>query len=74
MKRIVTSILGATLLAGTVYAAGNQGMTKGMDHSTMNKNSMAKCEAFMKKYEQNQNSWTPKKNILLEAYPASNGN
>lgn len=70
MKKLVTSILGATLLAGSVFAAVNQGMSD-MSHSKMNKDHVQKCEAFMQKYQVSQSSWTPPTNILTDLYQAS---
>ncbi len=66
MKRIVTSILGASLLAGALYAGGDYISEKGMmNHSSMNKGHMAKCEKFMKA-STDENTWAPSRNILLE--------
>ncbi len=73
MKKIVTSILGASLLAGAVYAAGNQ-MPHGnmMDHSNMNgmtKKQIQHCNDMMKNITSKNDSWTPPRNILAEFYP-----
>ena len=69
MKRIVTIVLGASLLAGSLYAGGNHTSEKGMmNHSDMSKGHMAKCEKFMKKYSE-ENTWTPPRDVLLDFYP-----
>lgn len=76
MKKIVTSMLGISLLSVSLFAAGNQemsGMMNQMNHTSMNKKHMQKCEAFMQEYKQSHTSWTPPKNKLLELYPASEG-
>lgn len=70
MKKIVTTVLGATLLVGSLFAAGNQGMS-GMEHSKMNKDHIQKCEAFMQKYQLSQSSWNPPQNKLTDLYQAA---
>ena len=73
MKRIVTIVLGASLLAGSLYAAGGHSSEKGMmNHSDMSKEHMAKCEKFMKDSTPKV-AWTPPRDVLSERYSLKNG-
>ena len=73
MKRIVTSILGVSLLAGAVFAAGNQQMSN-MDgmHSKMNKEECFKMHKNMHSIKkEDQKNIASSKSVFDSFYPSS---
>lgn len=77
MKKIVTTILGASLLASAVYAANMNGMTKmnSMNHSNMSKE---ECLSMHKEFHNIENKKAKvssiSKDLLDKLYPQTEEN
>lgn len=79
MKKLTTSVLSISLLAGALYAAD----TNKMDSQEMKKMHLTAMNMHMEKMDKMHNkmkelcnekeqTWTPPKNILLELYKNQN--
>ncbi|PLY07302.1 MAG: hypothetical protein C0625_06745 [Arcobacter sp.] len=71
MKKIVTTIIGASLLAGTLYAAGDHQMDGIKNMNNMSEKQIQHCNDLMKHDVMKKELGGASENILDKLYPSS---